>query len=121
MYFDLSLLIFFFLFSFSSHLCSLSFVLIVCQVMPLVIICGCPGSGKSAVAARLHDVFEHKGLKSMIVHDNGLGDYLDAATEKKTRGELFSAVERALSKEMIVIVDALNYIKGFLLFSISLP
>lgn len=38
---------------------------------------------------------------------------LDAREEKKARGALLSAVERTLSKDDIVIADALNYIKGF--------
>lgn len=88
----------------------LFFVETIIVLMPLIVICGCPGSGKSEVASRLRDVFEQKGLKSVIVRDQGLGDYADATTEKRTRGELFSAVERSLSKDMIVIVDALNYI-----------
>jgi protein KTI12 len=82
------------------------------RFMPLILICGCPRSGKSEVALQLCDVLEKKGQKCVVVRDQGLADYEDANAEKKSRGELFSAVERALSKEMVVIVDALNYIKA---------
>lgn len=36
----------------------------------------------------------------------------DARAEKPARAALFSAVQRSLAKEAIVIVDAMNYIKG---------
>lgn len=36
----------------------------------------------------------------------------DSRAEKPARATLFSAVVRALNKETIVIVDAMNYIKG---------
>lgn len=37
---------------------------------------------------------------------------VDARAEKPARAALFSAVQRSLAKEAIVIVDAMNYIKG---------
>ncbi len=37
----------------------------------------------------------------------------DAASEKKTRGALKAATDRALIKDRVVIVDSLNYIKGY--------
>jgi len=39
--------------------------------------------------------------------------YSDAAEERKSRGALQAAVERALNKRDVVIADAGNYIKGF--------
>jgi len=33
--------------------------------------------------------------------------------EKKSRGTLISAVERLISKDDLIIVDGMNYIKGF--------
>lgn len=36
----------------------------------------------------------------------------DSRAEKPSRATLFSAVVRAMNKETIVIVDAMNYIKG---------
>lgn len=37
----------------------------------------------------------------------------ETALEKPARGALFSAVQRQLSRDSILIVDSLNYIKGF--------
>ena len=39
--------------------------------------------------------------------------YALAKTEKDARAALTSAIKRALGKDVIVIADALNYIKGF--------
>jgi len=38
---------------------------------------------------------------------------IDAKSEKAARGSFFSAIQRVLSKENIVIADGMNYIKGF--------
>lgn len=38
---------------------------------------------------------------------------VDSTKEKSTRGSIRAAVERAVTKEVTVIVDSLNYIKGF--------
>lgn len=59
---------------------------------------------------RWHILFSRKRTKN-ILNRNFI--YLDAREEKKARGALLSAVERSLSKDDIVIADALNYIKGF--------
>jgi len=37
----------------------------------------------------------------------------DSQTEKPARGSLFTAVQRQMALDTILIVDALNYIKGF--------
>lgn len=101
--------------------------------MPLVILSGLPSSGKTARAQELKQFFETrlasqtqedpaapkaKDYRIHIVNDESLNlnkhvSYNTAADEKKARGALMSAVERLLSKEDIVIVDSLNYIKGF--------
>ncbi|KAI8837074.1 chromatin associated protein KTI12-domain-containing protein [Chytridium lagenaria] len=39
--------------------------------------------------------------------------YKDANEEKKLRGALLSAVERWLDRETVVVLDSMNYIKGF--------
>jgi protein KTI12 len=39
--------------------------------------------------------------------------YRDALNEKKTRGALKSAVDHLLDPETVVIVDSMNYIKGY--------
>ncbi|KAF9957997.1 kti12, chromatin associated [Mortierella alpina] len=101
--------------------------------MPLVILSGLPSSGKTARAQELKQFFESrlasqsqddvaapkaKDYRIHIVNDESLNldkhvSYNTATDEKKARGALMSAVERLLSKEDIVIVDSLNYIKGF--------
>jgi protein KTI12 len=43
----------------------------------------------------------------------GDGKYGSAEEEKITRAEIFAAIERELAKDVLVVVDALNYIKGF--------
>lgn len=56
-------------------------------------------------------------LKVKLYNDENLGIkhemYRESASEKAIRGEQMSAVRRDLSKNQIVILDALNYIKGF--------
>ena len=42
-----------------------------------------------------------------------MASWPDAASEKKTRGALKAATDRALIKDRVVIVDSLNYIKGY--------
>lgn len=53
----------------------------------------------------------------MLINDETLGidknAYDAVASEKMCRGKLKSAVERAVNAHTVVIVDALNYIKGF--------
>ena len=38
---------------------------------------------------------------------------VDAKSEKAARGTFYSAIQRVLSKDDIVIADGMNYIKGF--------
>ena len=51
------------------------------------------------------------------IDDQSLGihkeEYREARTEKDARAAEYSAVKRALGKDVIVIADGLNYIKGF--------
>ena len=42
-----------------------------------------------------------------------MGLRVEAKSEKGARGTFFSAVQRLLSKNDIVIADGMNYIKGF--------
>ncbi|KAG0242500.1 protein KTI12 [Mortierella sp. GBAus27b] len=100
--------------------------------MPLVILSGLPSSGKTRRAQELKTFFETrlasqnqdestskpKEYRIHVVNDESLNlnkhvSYNTAADEKKARGALISAVERLLSKDDVVIVDSLNYIKGF--------
>ncbi|TPX63845.1 hypothetical protein SpCBS45565_g06312 [Spizellomyces sp. 'palustris'] len=101
--------------------------------MPLVILCGLPCSGKTTRAHQLkveleqyiRDNAQNLAEKNIvlrsqviIVNDESLRinkreAYESPHEEKKARGALISAIERHLSREDIVICDAMNYIKGF--------
>ncbi|KAJ2518604.1 kti12, chromatin associated [Coemansia sp. RSA 2049] len=93
--------------------------------MPLVMMTGLPSSGKTTRALELERLLnerlsqptnQHRRLSVQVVGDStlgvGHGVYGRASEEKMARGALLSAVERAVSRETIVIVDAPNYIKG---------
>ncbi|EIW83086.1 chromatin associated protein KTI12 [Coniophora puteana RWD-64-598 SS2] len=94
--------------------------------MALVTISGYPCSGKSRRAdqikqhleARL-DAQEYAGpkLKVVILSDDTLNidrtSYSDSRSEKPARGTLFTAMQRQMGQDTILIVDSLNYIKGF--------
>lgn len=87
--------------------------------MPLVVFCGLPYSGKSRRAEELRGALAAEGRAVYIVDDAavlGMEDatvYGDSAREKALRGALRAAVERRLSRNDVVILDSLNYIKGF--------
>lgn len=96
-------------------------------IMPLLTMTGFPSCGKSHWATTIKAAFEDRIATStesriskmtcILINDEMLGidkmDYSDSRREKSARGLLFSAVERYLGKECIVICDGLNYIKGF--------
>lgn len=50
---------------------------------------------------------------SRIVSHLQLTLRLDSRAEKPARGALFTAMQRQMSQDTILIVDAMNYIKGF--------
>ena len=87
--------------------------------MPLVVFCGLPYSGKSRRAEELRGALAAEGRAVYVVDDAlvlGTEDatvYGDSAREKALRGALRAAVERRLSRHDVVILDSLNYIKGF--------
>ncbi|XP_016066349.1 PREDICTED: protein KTI12 homolog [Miniopterus natalensis] len=87
--------------------------------MPLVVFCGLPCSGKSRRAEELRGALAAEGHAVYVVDDAavlGAEDatvYGDSAREKALRGALRAAVERRLSRHDVVILDSLNYIKGF--------
>ncbi|GFR18856.1 protein KTI12 homolog [Trichonephila clavata] len=87
--------------------------------MPLVIFCGIPCSGKSTRAKELY-VFFMPSKKCVLIKDDNVPNgfdrnkvFLDAQKEKELRSSLKSEVERHLSKDTTVILDAGNYIKGY--------
>lgn len=89
--------------------------------MPLVIVTGLPSSGKSTAITHIYeDLVKRTALSalSVVLHtDESLGipheDYRESRTEKSARGVQMSAIKRDLTKNTIVILDSLCYIKGF--------
>ncbi|KAM7200252.1 Chromatin associated protein KTI12 [Rhypophila sp. PSN 637] len=108
--------------------------------MPLIIITGLPCSGKSTRAKQLHDYLESRITEtaassstpkyrlhlisdqtqsiSRTVYDlspEKLPAHVRSAnaSEKDARAALYGAVKRVLSPRDIVILDGLNYIKGW--------
>ncbi|KAK3692430.1 chromatin associated protein KTI12 [Podospora appendiculata] len=109
--------------------------------MPLIIVTGLPTSGKSTRAKQLHDFFAERiaantasttstpKYRLHLISDQTQGiqravyDLSPAelpahvrsanASEKDARAALYGAVKRVLSPRDIVILDGLNYIKGW--------
>ncbi|XP_051776315.1 protein KTI12 homolog [Erpetoichthys calabaricus] len=87
--------------------------------MPLVIFCGFPCSGKSRRSEELKEYLTEKtGRRVLVVGDETAGIdknsvYSDSQKEKNLRGVLKSEVERKITKDDVVILDSLNYIKGY--------
>ncbi|SCV01544.1 LAME_0G16908g1_1 [Lachancea meyersii CBS 8951] len=92
--------------------------------MPLVLFSGFPSSGKTSKAQELCALLKSKieqesdlAKYSVVCHsDESLGiqhsDYITSVDERKLRSKIISAVKRDLSRQKIVVVDSLNYIKG---------
>lgn len=90
--------------------------------MPLIIICGCPVSGKTTRAKELKEYFEkeHKKQVEVISEEDAIAKlgyernatYLDSQKEKRVRGYLKSEVLKLIGKDNVVILDGSNYIKG---------
>ncbi|KAI8715463.1 hypothetical protein NCS52_01054100 [Fusarium sp. LHS14.1] len=99
--------------------------------MPLVIVSGLPTSGKSTRSKQLYDYLEKRiadtKYRLHLISDETLSisrtvydlSQVPAhtrsanASEKDARAALYGAVKRALSDKDIVILDGLNYIKGW--------
>ncbi|KAF9452346.1 chromatin associated protein KTI12 [Macrolepiota fuliginosa MF-IS2] len=94
--------------------------------MAFVAISGYPCSGKSRRATQLYEhllarlqdpAYEGPFRTVEVISDDSLGlqrsVYDESRAEKPARGALFTAVQRALALDKIVILDSLNYIKGF--------
>uniref|UniRef100_A0A3P8TMC9 Protein KTI12 homolog n=1 Tax=Amphiprion percula TaxID=161767 RepID=A0A3P8TMC9_AMPPE len=87
--------------------------------MPLIVMCGYPCSGKTSRAEELKGYFEESSQRKVhIVGDKGLdveknSVYADSQKEKNVRASLKAEVERKVTKDDIVILDSLNYIKGY--------
>ncbi|KLO20303.1 chromatin associated protein KTI12 [Schizopora paradoxa] len=94
--------------------------------MALVTISGYPASGKTRRALQLKSYLEERlqspeytgpTLKVVIVSDADTkvkrSVYDDGRQEKPARAALFTAVQRLINKDTILIVDGMNYIKGY--------
>ncbi|KAK1160745.1 hypothetical protein AOXY_G19553 [Acipenser oxyrinchus oxyrinchus] len=87
--------------------------------MPLVVMCGFPCSGKSRRTQELKEyILKNTDRKVYVVGDETVGIeqnsvYADSQKEKNLRGELRADVERKVNKDDVVILDSLNYIKGY--------
>ncbi|KAG6813637.1 hypothetical protein H0H92_008873 [Tricholoma furcatifolium] len=94
--------------------------------MALVTISGYPCSGKSRrakqICASLQSFLEDANYQGTISKVTVLSDdvlnldrscYDDSRAEKPARGALFTAMQRQMAPDTILIVDAPNYIKGF--------
>ena len=90
--------------------------------MPLIVICGGPCSGKSTIASQLVKHFSNNPDVTTDVHlvsdqshyESSSRDliYGQAANEKRLRAALKDDVTRNLSDKKLVVIDAMNYIKG---------
>ncbi|KAI3651867.1 hypothetical protein MP228_003170 [Amoeboaphelidium protococcarum] len=84
--------------------------------MPLIVLTGKPLSGKTTIANKLIDKIP--GGKSVQLINDGLADgehdqaYSTDYQEKKIRGSILSQAEKYISKDSIVIMDAMNNIKS---------
>ncbi|KAI4328789.1 hypothetical protein L6164_021118 [Bauhinia variegata] len=88
--------------------------------MALVVICGQPCSGKSKAAMCLAEALKESDSKQQVrvideasLHLDRNESYANMPAEKNLRGVLRSEVDRLVSKDIIIIVDSLNNIKGY--------
>lgn len=93
--------------------------------MPLILFTGFPSSGKTTYAQKLVQILQEKidstqelnNYKILYYNDEKLGikhnDYVTSKDERTLRNKITSVVRRDLSRYNIVIIDSLNYIKGF--------
>jgi protein KTI12 len=97
--------------------------------MPLVVITGIPSSGKTTRAKELKQFFEDRRKEVHVVSENEQlvkanfeknQFYADSSREKHIRSLLKSEVLKLITPNNVVILDALNYIKGKHLFFLLL-
>ncbi|KDQ55858.1 hypothetical protein JAAARDRAFT_79772 [Jaapia argillacea MUCL 33604] len=94
--------------------------------MAFITISGYPSSGKSKRAEQIKAALEQRlqdpsytgpKLKVSILSDDTLNldraVYDSSRSEKPARGALFTAMQRQMGQDTILIIDSLNYIKGF--------
>ncbi|KNZ80477.1 Protein kti12 [Termitomyces sp. J132] len=94
--------------------------------MALVTISGFPCCGKTKRAEEIRAVLQgylqdekyHGPISKVVVLSDDVlninrSSYNDSRSEKPARGALFTAMQRQMALDTILIVDGLNYIKGF--------
>ncbi|XP_053673420.1 protein KTI12 homolog [Anopheles nili] len=91
--------------------------------MPLIVITGLPGSGKTSRAKELEKYMTENGKGPVHVVSemeciarSGYGvreSFTDPAKEKQIRASLKSEAMKLLTKSSLVILDGTNYIKGY--------
>ncbi|KAG0701902.1 chromatin associated protein KTI12 [Suillus ampliporus] len=91
--------------------------------MALITFSGYPSSGKSRRASQIYDFFSsslqssNPQLKVKVISDDDLAidraSYDDSLQEKTARATLFTSITRHIARDTILIVDGMNYIKGF--------
>ena len=88
--------------------------------MPLLLICGKPGTGKTTRANQIISFYKekHPEIETKLINAEGFGInkelmYESFAKEKELRAFFRSNVDKELTKDKLVVVDSLNYIKGF--------
>lgn len=86
--------------------------------MPLIVVTGRPCTGKTTFATEMALYLSNKGCKVEVINEERLNiskseGYKSSAKEKDVRGSLKSAVDHVLNVDTYVIVDSLNYIKGY--------
>ena len=87
--------------------------------MPLIIMVGGPSAGKTYNASKLKEYLENeKGKEVILINEEALklikeDCYKDTTSEKIHRYKLKSETEKNLDDKSIVILDSMNYIKGY--------
>jgi protein KTI12 len=80
---------------------------------------GGPCSGKTTLSKKLYDyLFSEKKKDVVILNEEYFGlnkeeFYIDSNTEKMLRAKLKSECEKQLDDNKVIILDSLNYIKGY--------
>lgn len=90
--------------------------------MPFIIIVGQPSTGKTTTCNKIRDYFVNQSKKVEIVSEFEVLQqkqltrntaYADSKIEKEIRGVLKTEILRKLHPDTVLILDGLNYIKGF--------
>ena len=87
--------------------------------MPLIIITGKPCTGKTTFARALVEYLKSRNLAQVeLVNEESLNitkkeGYKNSFAEKNTRGAIKGATDHKLNAGCYLVVDSLNYIKGY--------